>query len=191
MTDFLRHIFLENPLPLWILCGLGALVGLAVWSRTRSFTPLAVAAGFVLAGLVIGLVAYLVVTDRERVEQSVAIIATAAQTADADRLLERISPQYKNGPFTKDQFAPIVRRALQTLHIDADDPLIVMADREATVTQRLYFTVKSGGSQGLSNYPVTWEGTFAPDPDGQWRLRSCTATSPERMTPEAAARYLH
>jgi hypothetical protein len=190
MGDMLRHILLEDPLPLWILCGLVAIACLAVWSRTRAFTPLAIAAGCVVAAGAVGLIAALVETDRERVQRSVSLIARAAESGDADRLIERISPEYKNGPYGKEELAFAVQQALKKVHITADDPIINMDDRQATVTQQYHFE-SAGGGQTLPYPPVTWEGKFAPDPDGQWRLRSATAIYPERMTPEAAARLLH
>jgi hypothetical protein len=37
---------------------------------------------------------------------------------------------------------------------------------------------------------ITWEGTFGPDEDGEWRLRSAIGIRPRRITAEEAAARL-
>ena len=67
--DLARHLLFENPLSLWIALGLVAVVAVGVWTRTRSEKALWAAAGCVLAGLalaVLALAAALPVRRRRR-----------------------------------------------------------------------------------------------------------------------------
>jgi hypothetical protein len=192
MTDILRHIFFEDPLTLWILFGIGAIIAAAVWSRTGSRRALATAGGFVVAGVLVGLLAWMVETDYERLVRSVKMIGRAVESGNATALIERISPEYQNGPYRKEDLAETVRRSLPLVRATSQTPTIRQTDTEATVTQQYIFSAAPGSNARLpeAEIGVTWEGKFAPDADGEWRLRSATAIHPERITPEVAARRL-
>jgi hypothetical protein len=190
--DILRHLFLEDPLPLWIMLGLGAIAAAIIWARTGSRRALAAAGAMIGAGVVLGLVAWLVETDEEKVARSVATMADAAAAGNAEIFIERISPAYRSGTFGKDELAGIVRNGLMVVRAQTEAPAVTVAGGEATVIQ-IYRLVPLPGS-GLAIPPdwqrVTWEGRFAPDSDGEWRLRSAVSLSPKRMAPEEAGKYL-
>ena len=121
------------------------------------------------------------------------MMATAAENGRADPFIERISPQYKNGPYGKAELAAVVTAAMPKIRITAGDPIVNIEAGVATVQQVYTFELQAGIGSSLpqAQLPVTWEGKFAADPDGEWRLRSAAAIKPMQVTPEDAAKYLH
>jgi len=189
--DLLRYLLLENPLTLWILLGIAAVVAGLVWMRTGSPRAARAALGCLAAGVLVGVLAWAVETDRERLVRTLDTIAKAVDRGDAEALIECISPEYRNGAFDKAALASAVRLGLRQVRATADSPVIRQRDREACVTQAYTFRPAPGARPVPAEFErVTWQGAFAPDPDGQWRLRSVAATHPLRMTPEEAARHL-
>ena len=130
--------------------------------------------------MALAVLAWAVETDHEKVARTLGTMASAAENGRADPFIERISPQYKNGPYGKDELAAIVTAALAKVRITAGDPVINIEDgpghRPAGLHLRILPAVTSPLAQ--AQIPVTWEGKFAPDPDGEWRLRSATAIKP-------------
>jgi hypothetical protein len=189
--DLLRYLLLENPLTLWILLGIAAVVAGLVWMRTGSQRAARAALGCLAAGVLVGVLAWAVETDRERLVRTLDTMAKAVDRGDAEALIERISPEYRNGAFDKAALASAVRLGLRQVRATADSPVIRQRDREACVTQAYTFRPAPGARSVPTEFErVTWEGAFAPDPDGEWRLRSVAATQPIHMTPEEAARRL-
>jgi hypothetical protein len=190
--DILRHLLFENPLTPCLVLGLVALGAGFFWSRTGSkrARTLAVACCGVAAALII--VAWAVETDHERVARTLWIMSDAASRGDAETLIAQISPEYEGGPHGKDGLAAVVRLGLSHIRATADEPDIRLEGGRATFTQTYCFSPapKSRIVVPPQYQKFTWEGTLAPDPDGQWRLRSAIATKPERMTPADAARGL-
>jgi len=189
--DLLRYLLFENPLTLWILLGIAAVVAGLVWMRTGSPRAARAALGCLVAAVLIGVLAWAVETDRERLVRTLDTMAKAVDRGDAEALIERISPEYRNGTFDKAALASAVRLGLRQVRATADSPVIRQRDREACVTQAYTFRPAPGARPvPAESERVTWEGAFAPDPDGEWRLRSAAATQPIHMTPEEAARRL-
>lgn len=190
--DLIHHLLFENPLALWILLGLGAVVAGIVWSRTGSRRAVAVAVTLAALAVVVGLVAWLVETDREKLIRTIDRMAAAADSGDAEAFIEYLSPDYGNGPRGKDTLAGIVRLGFKMVRVKAESPIIQMDNGEATVTQVYNFRAAPGTRATLTadRSVIKWQGTFRPDADGQWRLRSAMCISPVRMSPEEAARYL-
>jgi hypothetical protein len=190
--DILRHLFFENPLPLWITLGIAALGAGVFWARTGSRRAMWIAMALVDAAVVLAAAAWLVETDYEKVARTLSAMSRAAGAGDADAFIERISAQYSGEGAGKEQIAGIVRLGLSQLRVQTEEPGIRMAGGQAVVTQVYRFTPASAPgaavSQDLGRW--TWEGIFAPDADGQWRLRSAMATSPQRLSPQAAAKFL-
>jgi hypothetical protein len=195
--ELLRHLLFEDPLSLWIVLGIVALVSLGVWARFRSEKALWATAGCVLAGIALAVLAWAVETDRENIIRTLDIMAAAIERGDATAFNERISPAYKNGPSgTKERLAAIVEVAIKRVHVSAvGDPFIDLKEGEAVVQQDYTFQYRiyrpgPVGEIGQAIQPVTWEGAFAPDADGEWRLRSATAIKPQQITPEEASRFV-
>jgi hypothetical protein len=189
--DLARYLVLENPLTLWILLGIAATVAGLVWMRTGSRRAAVVGLVCLADAALVGILAWAVETDRERLLHTLDTMAAAVDRGDAEAVIERISPEYRSGPSDKAALAAVVRLGLQRVRATAQTPVIRQRDREAGVTQVYTFRAGPGGHPLATDYDrITWEGTFAPDPDGEWRLRAVAATQPRRITPEEAARYL-
>jgi hypothetical protein len=190
--DLIRYLLFENPLTLLVALGMAALTAGIAWVRGGSRRARTAAIACLAAGAGLTILAWAVETDRERLTRTLRTMAMAADTGNADAFIERVSADYRNGPPDKAVLAAVVRLGLQQLRATADTPIIDLRQGEATVVQVYQFRPAPGSRMILSTgYDrVTWEGVFAPDSDGQWRLRCAVATQPRRITPEEAGRYL-
>jgi hypothetical protein len=188
----LRHLVFENPTTLWVLMGIGAAISVAVWRKAGSERARAAAVAFIVGGVLVGVLAWAVETDHEHLVRTIDTMSAAAGTGRADVFVERISPLYASGTLGKDDLSRVVRLGLEQVRATAEMPTITEQDGQATVTQAYVFRAAPGSLMVVPpQYErVVWEGVFAPDPDGEWRLRSAVATSPRRMAPEQAVRYL-
>ncbi|MBM4017937.1 MAG: hypothetical protein FJ288_06345 [Planctomycetes bacterium] len=191
--DILRHLVLENPLTLCIVLGLIAVAAGLFWSRTGSPRSLAAVVASGGAAVLLVIISWAVETDQERVFRSLRRMTDAADDGNADAFIERISPEYGDSASARESVEAVVRLGLAHLRADTETPVVRMGEGQATVTQ-VYRLRPAPGSRVALPPPyqrVTWEGTFAPDGDGEWRLRTAVALKPERMTPEEASRQLH
>jgi hypothetical protein len=188
----LRHLLFENPATLLVVFGIAAIISVVAWQRNKSGRVGVAAALFAAAAGLVGLLAWAVETDYEKVVRSVTTIANAAEAGSADTLIERLSPKYQNGPYGKPELSAVARLALRYIRVMPQPPVIQMGEGEATVTQEYRLAPAPGTRMALdaARRDVTWEGKFAPDGDGEWRLRSAIATQPQRIRPEEAVRYL-
>jgi len=208
--DILKHLFLEDPLSLWIGLALAEIVTLIVWWQSRSRRAAIGLVAFPAAALAVGLVAWAVETDYERLVRTLDVMARAADTGDAEALLERISPEYQpaspagstgreawrprgvNGRARREDLAAVVRLGFRHVRATAATPTIRWEDGRAVVRQTYLFR-PAPGSRFAANQAfrdVVWEGVFGPDADREWRLRSAVAIRPVRVTPEEGVRYL-
>ena len=190
--DLLRYLIFENPLTLWIVLGMAAIACGLVWTRTGSRQARAAAVTLIAIAAAVAVLSWLVETDHERLIRTLDTMGKAAATGNADMFVERISPLYQSGSAGKEDLASVVRLGLQYVRAATETPTIVMTDGRATVTQACRFTPAPGLRMPLppEAQRVVWEGQFAPDGDGEWRLRAAVALSPKRMAPEEAVRYL-
>ncbi|HUX00571.1 MAG TPA: hypothetical protein VMY35_06270 [Phycisphaerae bacterium] len=191
--DMLRHIFLENPLGLWIVLGVAEILALVAWRRTRSRRATAAAIALPAAALLVGFLAWAVETDYERLMRTVETMARAADSGDSEAFVERISPDYANRGARREDLAAVVRIGLACVRASANQPTLRWENGRAVVQQTWDFRPTPGRPiviEGQQRVRVLWEGVFAPDSDGEWRLRSAMALKPKRITPEEAARYL-
>ena len=188
----LRHLVFENPTTLWILLIIAAVVCGTIWRRTGSKGCRAGAVACMAAGVVVGILAWAVETDREKLQRTLKTMSDAMAAGHAETFIGCISPAYQSGSHGKAALAGVVRRGLEVIRADAETPRIAFGDSDAVVTQTCRFYPAPGAKPMLppEAHRVVWEGVFAPDPDGEWRLRSATVVSPRRMTPEQAAQHL-
>ena len=188
----IRYLIFENPTTLWVLLVIAAVACGTIWRRTGSPGCRAAAVACVAASVLVGILAWAVETDRERLQRTLTTMNDAMADSHAEMFIERISPLYQSGTLGKAALADVVRRGLTHVRADADTPTIAFGSGDAVVTQACRFYPAPGSKMMLppAAHRVVWEGVFAPDPDGEWRLRSATAISPRRMTPEQAAQYL-
>jgi hypothetical protein len=190
--DILKHLFLEDPLSLWIGLALAEIVTLFVWWQGRSRRSAIGLAAFPAAAIAVGLLAWAVQTDYERLVQSLEVMARAVDTGDAETLIERVSPEYQNGRARREDLAAVVRLGLRHVRATAATPTIQWEDGRAVVRQTYLFRPAPGSrfDAGQPFRDVVWEGVFQPDADREWRLRSAVAIRPVRVTPEEGVRYL-
>jgi len=190
--DILRHLFLEDPLSLWIGLALAELVTFLVWWQSRSRRSAIGLAALPAAAIAVGLLAWAVETDFERLMRTLDVMASAVDSGDAEAFIERISPDYQNGRARREDLAAVVRLSLRHVRAKAATPTILWEDGRAVVRQTYLFRPAPGSrfDAGQPFRDVEWEGVFLPDADGEWRLRSAVATRPVRVTPEEGVRYL-
>jgi hypothetical protein len=188
----LKYLCFENPLTLLVVLGLAALVAGIAWMRSGSKRARIAAVACLAIGVSLTFVAWAVETDHEKIVRTLDAMARAVKNGDADALLERVSDRYQNGASDKSVLAGVVRTALKQVRATAEMPVIERPDDTAKVTQVYRFRPAPGWRPLVPREyeRVTWEGVLARDPDGEWRLRSATATQPRRITPEEAERYL-
>jgi len=187
-----RHLFLENPLGLWVVLGLAEIVALVVWDQTRSKRAAWCLVAFPVAGMLLGVLDLAVETDAEQLNRTLRTMARGVAEGNAEAIIECISPDYCNGSARKEDLARVVRLAMRQVRAKAQSPNINWGENEATVRQVYVFESVSGARRAVHprSRVVLWEGVFAPDADGEWRLRWATALRPKRITPEQAVRYL-
>jgi len=166
--DILKHLFLEDPLSLWIGLALAEIVTLIVWRQSRSRRAAIGLAAFPAAAFAVGLVAWAVETDYERLVRTLEVMARAADTGDAEAIIERISPEYQpaspagstgreargfdgprglatwrprgvNGRARREDLAAAVRLGLRNVRATADTPTIQWEDGRAVVRQTYLF----------------------------------------------------
>ena len=190
--DILKHLFLENPLSLWIGLALAEIVTLIVWWQSRSRRAAIGLAALPAAAIAVGLLAWAVQTDDERLVRTLDVMGRAADTGDAEALIERISPDYQNGRARREDLAAVVRLGLRHVRATAATPTIQWEDGRAVVRQTYLFRPAPGSrfDAGQPFRDVVWEGVFQPDAEREWRLRSAVALRPVRVTPEEGVRYL-
>ena len=190
--DLTRHLIFENPTTLWVLLVIAAAVCGTIWQRTGSRGCRAAAVACIAAGVAVGMLAWAVETDREKLQRTLKTMSEAMAAGHAETFIECISPGYQSGTQGKAALAGVVRRGMEVIRAEAETPRIAFGEEDAVVQQACRFYPAPGSKLMLPPEAnrVVWEGVFAPDPDGEWRLRSATAVSPRRMLPEQAARYL-
>jgi hypothetical protein len=192
--DVVVHLLFEDPIPLCILFGLCALVAGIICQRAGSTRAMTVAFVCVALAMGVALLAWLVETDREKVARTVKTMAAAGEAGDAAKFLACVSPSYENGPFKKEDLAKVVEMGFKYVRVSVEPPAIRIHHQTETamVTQVYRFLPAPGAPATLPpEYRTwTWEGTFAPDPDREWRLRAAVAMQPEHTTPEEAAKLL-
>jgi len=188
----LHYLVFDNPAALLVVLVIGAVLLGTIWRRTGAAGCRWAAFTCIAAGVLVTLVAYLVETDRERLDRTLRTMADAVDEGRPEPFIACISPDYEGGALGKDGLADIVRQGLTHVRASAAAPTVRMDDGRATVTQTYRFRPAPGSRTPVAERrpPVVWEGTFGPDADGEWRLRSARAVSPRVMLPQEAARYL-
>ena len=187
-----RHFVFENPVTLLIVLIIATVILGTVWRRTGKNAARAAASVCLAAAAIVALVAWFVETDRERLQRTLDTMARAADEGRPEVFIERISPDYRTDGQGKDGLADIVRHGLRYVRASARGATVDMEEDRATVTQTYTFRTAPGMRAPVAErFPrVEWEGTFAPDADGEWRLRSAQVLSPRPMLPQEAVRYL-
>ncbi|MBL7139293.1 MAG: hypothetical protein ISS74_00125 [Planctomycetes bacterium] len=190
--DLLRHLVFENPTTLLVALAIATVVCGTIWRRRGASGCRLAAVVCVAAGLLVGVLAYTVETDRERLVRTLDVMDRAVDAGRAEAFIACISPAYKSDSLDKDGLANLVRRGLEYVRASAEAPQLAIGDTDAVVTQTYRFRPAPGTPLTIEKQyeRITWEGVFGPDADGKWRLRSARATHPREMLPQEAARLL-
>ena len=190
--DAIRYFVFENPTTLLVVLIIATILLGTVWRRTGKRGVRAAAFACLLAGALVALLAYLVETDRERLQRTLDTMARAADDGRPEIFIERISPEYRTDGQGKEGLADIVRHGLTHVRASAGMASVDMEENTATVRQTYAFRSAPGKQVAVAEqFPkVEWQGTFGPDGDGEWRLRSARVLAPKSMLPQEAVRYL-
>ncbi len=171
MLDFLRLVLFES-LP-WLLgfCALAVAVAVAVHRRRQTrasrrgiWITLAVCVGLVV-------LQYVVVTDREALEQTVRAMADAVDDGDVDAIAQRVDAGFRWGSEGREQFIQSVNQTLQDYQIDGVHIFSVKVRAEgdtATVSFRGLCDVRRG-ADGPYSVSSRWELRFVRR-SGRWLL---------------------
>jgi hypothetical protein len=190
--DALRYFVFENPATLLVVLLIATVLLGTLWRRTGKPAARGAAGVCLAVALLVALLAWLVETDRERLQRTLETMARAADAGRPEAFIERISPDYRSDGLGKEGMADIVRHGLEYVRASAGGHTVRMEDDAATVTQTYRFRAAPGMRAPVADrFPrVEWQGTFGPDADGEWRLRSARVLSPRPMLPQEAVRYL-
>lgn len=162
----------EDPTVVYFILGLVALALTAGWWMTRlgKFAVGAVVA--VLLILLVRLIDYCVVTDREKIVGSVRTMAEGVDERDIDKIFSRVSARFRLKGLDKAGF-----RGWAEPHIRNGDVSSIRVwgftrgsvDRERG-TATIEFLVKGHGAWERGGEFFRCKAAFLLDPDGEWRM---------------------
>jgi len=175
--EMLRHVFLEQPLPVYLICGVAELVSLA-FRRNRRVGLLLLVWPAVAAA--VGLLAWAVDTDREKVEHCWNRIQAGLDARRADRIMENVAEGFHGDGLDKPALGALADLALPTLK---KDEVQVVEFRIEEVARRSARTRLGVIYNGLGHpFYTQWEVLFGPQADGKWRVTAARCTEPGGVT---------
>jgi hypothetical protein len=170
----------EDPTPVYILLAVAVAVLAAAYWNTRKRAYLFGIAGVLLLAGAVWLIDFLVVTEREKLNATVASMGRALRALDTDRVFQHISESFEYGGMKKAGFQETVRRGIRQFQVqDLQIWNVEIRDLNPEKrTAKVEFNAKAKGnwSGGADYYLV--EADFALEPDGQWRMRHFTLHNP-------------
>lgn len=188
----LSSLFLENPLPVYVVLALVEAVLLGLWrwgamrwARTALVVPVALAAA-------VALVAHFVKTDREQIAEVLDEIASGAQAGSLEPARAYLDPALKvPAPgmvglvvrFNREQFLERARTALATYPIRSAEVTHVqtsIAGANATSIVETHATIEFAEYRGTAPFNATWKLQWAKRPEG-WRIVRLEVLSPARL----------
>ena len=169
--EFLKTNLLEEPFAfcmILIVIGMSSLV-IASKRRTRPWiigglAPLA------LAG-VVALTAWLVVTDREKIQQTLASIAADVKAGRLDNLGDYVDDSYADGRNNRQQLVDRARQALRSITIESMK-LSNMAVQTDTLPATATFKAQARvvhPMAGTADVPTNWKVDWVKKGD-RWRI---------------------
>jgi len=176
----LKHVCFEQPLLLYVLAALAELITVAIWYSTRARWTRLMLLVWPLAGVGLGLLAWAVETDREKVQHCWERIAAAIDALDAPGALANVAEDFRS--------AALDKRGLAVL---ADFSAKALKPGEVTIAS---FTIEEVGPQSAKTkvlviyhspqgpFRTDWEVSFAPQRDGLWRVNRADCIRPLGFT---------
>jgi hypothetical protein len=170
--------FTENPIPLYVILGIIGIISLlAFYSTGRRGCWVGVGAAVVLIGLA-WLTDYLVVTDREMIEESTYAMIESIEKGEMQRFDEYISRDFAipEHQITREKLIASVRpfftpssqrrvRAHQLEVLPSDKPGEYVCDSMVQVSGRFEKIGEASGEM------VRLKLAYQKDADGRWRIR--------------------
>ncbi len=159
----------ESPLLLLLLCGLVAICAGAMWYFVaRHWLPAAVALVALAVGIAMAAVSILVVTDDERIRQTIRQLAAAVQSNDRDGVLRWIS---NTDPSTRED----ARREMELCRfsqcwVTQIDEIQYGSDRQTASVAVMIFCSAVHQVHGEGSAMVRLFLQLRRDPDQIWRL---------------------
>lgn len=163
----------ENAVNAYIVLGTLAVVAILAFLMTRRAAYLGAAAGLVALAGGVGLVDYLVVTDREQVEIHTREMLLAAERKDVEGFGQYISSQFRSESIDRQALLDRARDVLPHIKQIAMRNLEVTPSKDRkTITSTCTVDVK-GTVEGyaLDGYPYHLKLIFVQDDDKKWRVR--------------------
>ncbi|MBI3462454.1 MAG: hypothetical protein HY000_05250 [Planctomycetes bacterium] len=172
--QFIIHLFAENVWPLiWLiaLAELVLLIAMVGTGRGRLLVWMGVLAA--LAVLLL-LLEWLLVTDRERVDGIVNQMAKAVRNGDIDGLLNHLAPQCHFGDMNREGVRQLASSVIHEFEIDrvtvGDRKTQVFPHRKQATAEFLAVVRGKQAKVEFAPYASRWILTFHQDPAGQWQV---------------------
>jgi len=172
----MSETFFENPIYVYLALGFAGLVLAAVWYERRSRRLAWAIVVPVILGLAVGVVARLVVTDREQIADAARRIADAAGTGQFqvipqyidDTFMADLNP-YGRGGYTKENVVSMVRSDVDRYGVTK----VRIGKTEIEVTGRkaamhVQTMIHYGGERGYKS-PFIWDVMWIKRDDG-WKV---------------------
>jgi hypothetical protein len=179
--DTLRHAFFEDPLYVYIALALAALSMAVLWHEQRRRMWLWSIAGVAAAAMVVFLVSFLVVTDREKIAdaaENIARAVTQQRLAEVPPFLDDAFEARFSGATVKKYGVEalcrsnLVRYDIRNCKLHAMK--IEVHDDQATMRVTSIVFYGSGGDQ---RYALIWDVIWMRRPDG-WKILSVSEPRP-------------
>lgn len=181
--DALGRMLFEVPWIVYLLCGLGELVAVAVWQQTRARKPLVMMAVWPVVALAAFLVASLVETDYEKVQARWKAVGRAVEAQDTDALMDNVAPDFRAGGLDRERFRRFADTAFQFMSPDGLRTTDLRFDNDIAPPEA-NGTIKAGYHDERFSVPpaaTTWELTFARQDDGRWLLSRVDCIQPAQL----------
>jgi hypothetical protein len=146
--------FTDNPMPVFVICGITLLVLLGLLLKTGRGVILLAMAGVMLCIVTAIVIDSLVVTDRELVEQTLYDAATAAETNNLDLMAKFISPSV---PHLNGQIRSWISQAvLESVNLNSIDIEVNESKKPPTAVANFWFVARGHLKRGdtvYNNFP--------------------------------------
>ena len=187
--------FTETPWPPIIILAVIAAISAAAYITTQRSWHLATVLTLAILGVVIYFVEDSIVTERERVEQSIAEMVHAFEQKDVDRVAGFFSQQWRvpiELPMVRQlDFIPVrfaVQQAMDLVEAEGDlrltDVSVEMKNNDTRATSHFRvngtFRVKNYGDVG--HQPTRWEFDWQKE-GGEWKVIRIERLDPINRTP--------
>lgn len=176
--DLLRTVLFEDPVWLYVACGVvEAVLALAWYYRRSRKLAWALLAPLALA-VAVGVTAQAVTTDREKLSEAIDRLAFAVEHGDHATVVELVDREYADQRWDRNEVLAAAARVMTRYkfqQIAVSDLDAQLADGQAVTKLTARITADVGF--GASQVPTAWTVWWVLRPDG-WRIVSARLDSP-------------